>query len=166
MQPDDTIGYWLSYAQRCYVSVLLEVLRRHCIDRGKTYVVTPSQWALMSLLAKCDGQTITTLAQQLSVDAPSITNIVKRLEQSDLVVRVRDQGDQRVVTVSLTTEGQDIICTLNPLVALFNEQVFPTEQRQVLLAQLRQLVASVSEIAPDVGDRLGLLIRRERGTGG
>jgi hypothetical protein len=45
MQPDDSIGYWLSYAQRCFSSAFSEVLRTHCVEQGKAYEITPSQWA-------------------------------------------------------------------------------------------------------------------------
>src|SRR5438552_792583 len=116
MQLEDTVGYWLSYAQRSFAAAFFEVLQAHCVQRGKPYVITPPQWAILALLSHLDGQTISTLAQHLRVDGPAVTNLVKRLEQSGLVERVRDRQDERVVKVWLTAEGQDIYRSLDLLV--------------------------------------------------
>jgi MarR family len=95
MQLEDTIGYWLSYAQRCFAAAFFEVLRARCVELGKPYVITPPQWGILVLLSHEDGQTISALAQHLCVDGPAVTNLVKRLEQVEqcgLVERVRDRG--------------------------------------------------------------------------
>jgi DNA-binding MarR family transcriptional regulator len=76
----DTVGHWSSYAQRCFASAFFEVLQAHCLQRGKPYVITPPQWGGLTLLFHHERQTIGTLAQQLKVDGPAITNIFKRLE--------------------------------------------------------------------------------------
>jgi DNA-binding MarR family transcriptional regulator len=157
MQPSDTISYWLSYTLRYVGSAFFEVLRAHCVERGKPYVVTPPQWAVLAFVSESGGQTIGTLAQKLGVEAPAITGIVTRLEQSGLVERVHDREDRRVVKVSLTAEGQDIVRSLDPVVAAFNERLLPGDQRQALLEQLQHLIARVSEVMPDMGNRLGLL---------
>src|SRR6266849_4398473 len=125
MQPDDSIGYWLSYAQRSFSSAFSEVLRTHCIAEGTAYVITPPQWGILSFIAHEQGETIGVLAQHLGVDAPAVTNIVQRLEQSGLVERVRDREDQRVVKVSLSEEGHSIMSTLQSAVEAFNEQLLP-----------------------------------------
>src|SRR6516164_3475559 len=111
MQPDTSIGYWLSYAQRSFSLAFSEILRRYCTEQGKAYVITPSQWGILLYLAHAQEQTISALAQRLGVDALAVTNIVQRLEQSGLVERVRDREDQRSVSVSLSEKGQEIIRT-------------------------------------------------------
>ncbi len=35
------LSYWLFYAQRCVAYAYAEVLRAHCEERGKPYVITP-----------------------------------------------------------------------------------------------------------------------------
>jgi DNA-binding MarR family transcriptional regulator len=157
MQPQDTIGYWLSYTLRYIASAFFEVLRAHCVERGKAYAITPPQWGMMAILSAHGEQTISMLAQKLSVDAPAITAIVGRLEQSGLVERVHDREDRRVVKVYLTAEGQDIIRSLDPVVAAFNERLLPGDQRQAFFEQLQQLIATVSTIAPGTGDRFSFL---------
>lgn len=162
MQLEDTIGYWLSYAQRCFASAFFEMLQAHCIEQRKPYVITPPQWGVLALVSRRDEQTIGMLAQQLGVDGPAVTNIVKRLEQNGLVERLRDREDERVVKVLLTTEGQDIFRSLAPLVVQFHEQVLPGDQRQPLLEHLQHLIARVSIVAPGAGDRFSFLRDRLR----
>lgn len=157
MQSDTSIGYWLSYAQRSFSSAFSEILRQHCAEQGKAYVITPSQWGILSFLADAQEQTISALAKRLGVDAPAVTNIVQRLEQSGLVERVRDREDQRVVKVSLSEEGQSIMRTLQPVFEAFQEQLLPSQERQAFLADLQQFVSRVSTLVPESAGRFGFL---------
>jgi len=157
MQPDNSIGYWLSYAQRSFSSAFSEVLRRHCAEQGKAYVITPPQWGILSFVTREQVQTISVLAQRLGVDAPAVTNIVQRLEQSGLVERVRDREDQRVVKVSLSEEGQEIMRSLQPVVEAFNEQLLPGPQRQAFIEDLQRFSARASTLVPESAGRFGFL---------
>ena len=160
MQLEETIGYWLSYAQCCFAAAFFEVLRTHCTELEKPYVISPPQWGILALLAHQDGQTISSLAQHLRVDGPAVTNLVKRLEQieqSGLVERVRDRQDERVVKVWLTAEGRNIFRSLEPFVVQFHEQVLPSDQLLPLLDQLQQIIAQISIIAPEAGERFSVL---------
>ena len=157
MQPDDSIGYWLMYAQRSFSAALAELLRRQCAEQGKAYVITTHQWGVLSHLAQAQELTISTLAKLLVVDAPAVTNIVQRLEQSGLVERVRDREDQRLVKVSLSEEGREIMRTLQPVFDAFNEQLLSGQERQAFLEDLQRFVARVSPLVPESAERFGLL---------
>ncbi len=157
MQPENSIGYWLSYAQRCFLSAFSEVLRKQCAECGKAYVITPPQWGILSFVAQEQGLTISALAQRLGVDAPVVTNIVQRLEQSDLIERVRDREDQRLVKVSLSEEGQEMVRLLQPVFETFQEQLLPSQERQAFLEDLQQFVARASPLIPESAGRFGSL---------
>jgi DNA-binding MarR family transcriptional regulator len=157
MLPDDSIGYWLSNAQRSFSSAFSEVLRRHCAEQGKAYVITPAQWGILSFVAHAQEQTIGALAQRLGLDAPAITNIVQRLEHSGLVERVRDREDQRIVKVLLSEEGQEIMHSLQPVFEAFNEQLLPGQERQTFIEELQRFVARASTLVPESAGRFSLL---------
>ena len=159
MQLEDSIGYWLSSALRYFTSALFEVIRAHCVERGKPYVITPPQWVVLELLSRQERQTISMLAQYLLLDGPAVTNLAKRLEQSGLVTRVRSREDERVVKVSLTAEGRDIVRSLHPIMEQFHQQVLPDDQQQALLEPLQQFIARVSVVTPDAGDRFDSLLK-------
>jgi DNA-binding MarR family transcriptional regulator len=154
------LGYWLFYAQRCVAHAFSEVLAAHCEERGKPYVITPPQWGVISLLHETDGLTVGTIGQRRALDPPTITGIVRRLEQNGLVERRHSREDRRVVKVYLTPEGQDIISSLIHVARDFQEvmtQGFSEEERQDFLVKLQQIIANVSTVAAGAGDRFGLL---------
>src|SRR5438105_1698507 len=110
MDVNDNIGYWLFYAQRCIGYAFAEVLKTCCKEQNKAYEVTPPQFGVLSMLyTKEDGLTIGGIAQCRGLDAPTITGIVKRLEQDGLVQRVHNTEDRRVVKVCLTAEGREVM---------------------------------------------------------
>ena len=156
------LSYWLFYAQRCVAYAYAEVLRAHCEERAKPYVITPPQWGAISLLLVQDGMTIGAMSQKRGVDAPAATGIITRLEQMGLVERRHDREDRRVVKVYLTDEGRDISHTLVSTVEHFEQRMkrgFSESEMDRFLLQLQQLIANADEIGPGLGDRFGLLPR-------
>lgn len=154
------LGYWLFYTQRCGAHAQAEVMRTHCEERGKSYVVTPPQWSALLLLLEQDGLTIGTMSQMREIDAPTATGIIKPMELNELVERRHDREDRRVVKVFLTEEGRDISSSLAPQVEQFELSItrgFSKGEQDRLLAQLQQIIANVSEPGPGLGDRFSLL---------
>jgi DNA-binding MarR family transcriptional regulator len=154
------LSYWLFYAQRCVAYAYAEVLRAHCEERAKPYVITPPQWGALSLLLVHDGMTIGAMSQKRGVDAPAATGIITRLEQYGLVERRHDREDRRVVKVYLTDEGRDISNMLVSSVEHFEQRIkrgFSESEMDRFLGQLQQLIANADEIGPGLGDRFGLL---------
>lgn len=65
-------------------------------------------WALAELKAR-PGSKISELAIALSVHLSTASNLLDRLEAKSLVRRQREQQDQRVVRVYLTSQGQKVL---------------------------------------------------------
>ena len=167
MDVNDNIGYWLFYAQRCVEYAFAEVLSKCCKENNKLYKVTPAQFGVLSTLcAKEDGLTIGGIAQCRGLDAPTITGIVKRLEQDNLVRRVHDTRDRRVVKVCLTAEGHEIMPHLLEVAEAFSDVMlrgFSEADRQDFRAKLYQVINNLSAIGMGVGDRFLLLPENVRG---
>lgn len=68
---------------------------------GITY---PQYLVFVSLWAK-DRQTVSEIGSNIGLESSTLTPLIKRLEQKGLVVRKRDEGDERKVIVSLTPRG-------------------------------------------------------------
>jgi DNA-binding MarR family transcriptional regulator len=49
------------------------------------------------------------IAEAIGLSLPSVSTIVDRLEEIDLVIRVHDEQDRRAVQAHLTSKGHDII---------------------------------------------------------
>lgn len=63
---------------------------------------------LLEELWREDGLTPGELARRLGVEVPSITRAAQRMEASGLVTRVPDEGDRRLVRVTLTDQGRGL----------------------------------------------------------
>jgi MarR family transcriptional regulator, organic hydroperoxide resistance regulator len=84
----------------------------------------PGQEMVLMHLWRQDGQTQSQLAQRLGVAAPTVSKMLDRLEQNQILERRTSSQDSRVSHVYLTQKGQD----LEPLVANVWQQL---EQRTV-----------------------------------
>jgi len=81
------------------------------------------------------------LASQVSLSQATITDIVKRLEGRELLVRERSSDDKRQIIITLTEKGRAIIARSLPLLQEQFEQRFMElknwEQNQLLYAVQR-----------------------------
>lgn len=66
-----------------------------------------SQAMVLCKLFVQDGMTQSEIAQQLSVQGATMTDILQRMEESGLVSRQRDLEDNRLVRVYLTAAGHE-----------------------------------------------------------
>ena len=64
-------------------------------------------------LYKNKDHNIGSLADGISIAGANISAMCKKLEKKGLVVRIRDQNDERVVKVYLAKKGQDIAAQID-----------------------------------------------------
>ncbi|OCB03631.1 MarR family transcriptional regulator [Acidithiobacillus ferrivorans] len=89
--------------------------------------LTPAQFDVIATLGNTQGMPLSQLAQQTLTTKGTLTGIIDRLEEKDLVRREVPAGDRRSFLAVLTPAGE----------ALFS-QVFPSH-----IAYLRQAFANV-----------------------
>ncbi|HEY6354430.1 MAG TPA: MarR family transcriptional regulator, partial [Burkholderiaceae bacterium] len=68
--------------------------------------LTYPQYLVMLVLWEGDGITVSHLGARLALDSGTLTPLLKRLESSDLVRRLRDMADERRVLLHLTPTGR------------------------------------------------------------
>jgi MarR family transcriptional regulator, organic hydroperoxide resistance regulator len=68
--------------------------------------VTYPQYLVMLVLWEHQEQTVSQIGEKLNLDSGTLTPLLKRLEQKDLVNRARSAEDERVVKVKLTEQGK------------------------------------------------------------
>jgi DNA-binding MarR family transcriptional regulator len=66
----------------------------------------PGQEALLMELWDHDGRTQADLAESLGVEPPTVTKMLQRMENADLVDRRPDATDRRAIRVHLTPKGR------------------------------------------------------------
>ncbi|TDQ39184.1 DNA-binding MarR family transcriptional regulator [Aureibacillus halotolerans] len=73
------------------------------------YPITPPQFQALQWLKEKGDLTIGELSHKLYLACSTTTDLVDRLEKNDLVRRVRDENDRRVVRIHIMDEGMRVI---------------------------------------------------------
>jgi DNA-binding MarR family transcriptional regulator len=68
--------------------------------------LTYPQYLAMLVLWEGDGITVSQLGERVALDSGTLTPLLKRLEASQLVLRLRDAADERRVLLQLTPAGR------------------------------------------------------------
>jgi DNA-binding MarR family transcriptional regulator len=68
--------------------------------------LTYPQYLVMLVLWQGDGITVSQLGERLALDSGTLTPLLKRLESSGLLQRLRDSADERRVLLQLTASGR------------------------------------------------------------
>lgn len=67
--------------------------------------LTYSQYLVMMVLWERDELTVSDLGEKLFLDSATLTPLLKRMEQAELVTRTRSASDERQVIIALSERG-------------------------------------------------------------
>jgi DNA-binding MarR family transcriptional regulator len=127
---DNQICFALYSAAHAFNRVYKPLLER----LGLTY----PQYLVMLVLWERDGVPLKEIGERLFLDSGTLTPLLKRLEQAQLIKRTRNIEDERQVIIALTPQGQALkekaravpesilaasACSLGELFAMKNEIV-------------------------------------------
>ena len=74
-----------------------------------SYTITPPQFVALQWLYELGDMTIGELSNKMYLAFSTTTDLIDRMEKNELVQRVRDEQDRRVVRIHLLEEGERII---------------------------------------------------------
>lgn len=77
--------------------------------------ITEQQWRVIRALYGLDGLEVTALAQKTMLLMPSLTRILKTLEEQKLVKRFSVEGDNRRKLIRLAEKGRNLYKKMAPL---------------------------------------------------
>ena len=122
-----------------YISHLIKQKGREILSN---YTITPPQFVALQWLHESGDMTIGDLSNKMYLAFSTTTDLVDRMEKNELVQRVRDEQDRRVVRIHLLPEGERIIQEViekrqNYLRDLLQE--FAVDEAQELLKLLKKL---------------------------
>ncbi|MNF90396.1 Multiple antibiotic resistance protein MarR [compost metagenome] len=138
--------------QNCTLGMLLgraALVKDRIIDSHmQPYGVTAAQFKVLIIVAQYGVDTPAELCRYLSVDSGSMTRMLDRLEQKDLIVRRRCPDDRRQIRLGLSEEGQKLADQLPQIgAAAMNELVGVLAADE--LATLENLLSKVLLAAGD-----------------
>lgn len=70
--------------------------------------LTYPQYLVMLVLWEEQEKTVSQLGDKLQLDSGTLTPLLKRLEQKELIVRARSKTDERVVNINLSNKGSEM----------------------------------------------------------
>ena len=139
----------LCFALYAATNAITRAYRSRLSHIGLTY----SQYLVMMVLWDADGITVKNIAQQLHLDSPTITPLLKRLESAGFVSRQRSASDERVVNVFLTDAGHSIQARVADMQKDVACQTGMAESQFIELRSiLHELVDSINSNQPDMQD--------------
>ncbi len=85
------------------------IIRRKGREILSDFNITVPQFSALQILINRGNMTIGELSQWMALACSTITDLIDRMEKSDLVVRKKDEKDKRVVRIEVLPNGYDIL---------------------------------------------------------
>jgi len=129
------------------LETFLNLLRTHNMIAAspgrlmKRHGLSSAQYNILKILDSHHGEGLPCLeiVQQMVTRVPDITRLVDRLAEAELVQRNRSESDRRVVMITITSKGRDLVETIRqPLLEIHKQNLGHMTEEE--LSQLNQLL--------------------------
>jgi homoprotocatechuate degradation regulator HpaR len=137
---DDSLPLKLLKAREVTMSYFRPVLQQ--------VALTEQQWRVIRALRQYPDSEAKELAKRCAILSPSLTGILSRLEQQELISRRKSTEDQRVVLISLTDKAQQMFAEVAPLV----DERYRHLTKQLSASDMKkldQLLDKILQLKPD-----------------
>jgi len=115
----------------------------------REYRITEPQWRVMRVINDRGATDATGLAEVGLLHAPSVTRILKELEERKLILREVDANDRRRTLVVLSPEGRAVVDEISDhvmhVMRAYAER-FGDERLEALLDELRALAVAIKGV--------------------
>lgn len=125
--------------------VLLRRTGRHVGHRGRGRA---SQDQILMLLARNETMTQKELQEILDIQPGSLSEVLKKLEVGELIVKTADEEDKRSMNVSLTIKGKEAVAELRANKEEKISKMFAAldeEEKKTLVTLLAKLMKSYKD---------------------
>jgi DNA-binding MarR family transcriptional regulator len=123
--------------------LLIQKIQLTLNEFGMTY----PQFLVLSILWEEDGLKVHELGKKLNLDSGTLTPLLKKLENQNLLKRKRGEADERTVTIHLTYPGKSLQSKTLAAVALLENQLEPELGKEVqkLLPTMETLLTKLTK---------------------
>lgn len=125
-----------------------EAVMRHFRPSLRHFDLTEQQWRVLRALASVEEIEVTRLAEATFLLAPSLSRILRDLDDRGVIRRRVSDADQRFGLVSLTESGHDLI----DRVGVHSESIYGELTRRVGEARMAELLSLLREVETIVGE--------------
>jgi DNA-binding MarR family transcriptional regulator len=130
------IGYHITQAN----VASRKVFSRHI---GEPWKLSPVEFTILMLVAHNRDATQKQLSQALAVSAPNVTALIDRMNERDLLKRVRNESDRRSQRLRLTRRGAALVREVREVSLTMERDLlrYLSEAERAMLIELLQKVA-------------------------
>ena len=104
------------------IKLLTQLTSRKFQERLDPFGLTPFHWLVLCCLWQEDGLPTSSIGDKLQQVGGTLTGVLDRMEERDLVRRERDRNDRRIWRIWLTDAGRQLQEVLPPLAAELREE--------------------------------------------
>jgi DNA-binding MarR family transcriptional regulator len=134
------------------LELLLRLIAKEVRRKGREilteFSITPLQFDALNYLHEFGDLTIGELSNKLYLAYSTTTDLVDRMERNDLVERVRDPNDRRVVRLHMKEKGRDLIQKVLAVRREYLAQALlhvPADDLEVLVGSLKEIYNHISD---------------------
>lgn len=104
----------LANASLQHFRVIFSSVKKHLSDTETACGISSSQLWVLYELHKAPDLKVSELANNLAIHQSTASNLIEKLVKKDLIIKKRETTDQRVVRLSLTEQGLEMIKNAPP----------------------------------------------------
>lgn len=85
------------------------IVRKNGRNILNNFDITIPQFTALQIIIKNGDMTIGELSKEMSLASSTITDLIDRMEKSELVVRKKDIKDKRIIRINVLPKGNDVL---------------------------------------------------------
>lgn len=131
----ESVGYWVILLGGTVLNQLERALR--------PFGISPVQFAILDMCYRGEANTVSSISQVIPFDSSNVSRQVEQLCKSGRLSRRRWQSDRRVVELSLTEDGKELMHQLIQVVTgeeARNMAGISNDEKMTLVSLMRRLV--------------------------
>ena len=130
-----------------------DVMTQLLTDLLKPAGLSPTQYNVLRILREAAGKGVCCrqIGERLITRDPDVTRLIDRLEKRNFLVRTREQGDRRFVTIQLTSFGLEQVNQLDDPIEKWNRKLMrniSSGETKVLIGLLERLRVQLERFSP------------------
>jgi len=122
---------------------VIRAIDQHSRNLIQTHGLTGPQALMLKEIVRSSGITGSELAKRVSLSQATVTDVIKRLENRELLERTKDQDDKRKIILRATSQGQALVKQSVPLL----QERFEKRLNELKDWEQLQLLSSLQRIA-------------------
>jgi homoprotocatechuate degradation regulator HpaR len=120
-----------------------EAVMAHFRPMLATYDLNEQQWRVIRVLEEHGELDATALAQKAYVLGPSLTRMIKSLEERKLLIIGRDANDGRRTLLRLSTKAKNIVAEIAPI----SDNIFKAIEQKLGVGNTDKLLRLLDQVA-------------------